>query len=349
MILNWGSASWNILFFSVFSIFFFLKRFVLTWFVLEVSTWRMFYIFSLKWNKKSLQRVYTFFLIQSICSIGWMIGFFFLYLEEGGNEVFFLRLFTIMVSLIFKIGFFPAHFWVWQIYSQQTIWPVFMISTLQKLIPLILIAQILVISQNGGEIRDLIREKTIEIILILNFLLILFNISFRENIFRFFFFSGLLHYRIIILLMKLRDFSTRRIYLFTYWISSLLFLLLRERKNDIFFNKRIIKNKSLGEGMFLGILLSGFPPRALFFIKGIVFNILRFNLNSFFLFLLVSVFVVYIYSLIFFFLTRIKQKKLNINLIVIKKKLMDLKTKTKEFLFLIFFCFINFFFIFFLF
>ena len=276
MFIFWSLSSG--FFFLVRLLVFFLCRntFFFTWVGLELITWAMFFFFSLYWNKNSQEILFIFFFIQRLRSILWLIRSF---LKE--NIVLFCERFfslkyssywvsislteiLIVVSLFLKIGLFSGHIWIWQLYSIKITYPVVLISSLQKIYPIIIIVWFF------QEYKD--NSSSFFFFLFFSRIFIVSTKRWKGfRVFYFLFLSRILQYRIILLCRFISFFEIGGVFIISYWFLFVLTIfLLKEFKLERELrgqggNSFLFKRKR--EILFISLSLRGFPPTMVFFIK----------------------------------------------------------------------------------
>ena len=308
MFFIWGFSSWFFIFFSLFCYFFLRKRFFLCWVFLEILTWSIFFFFSLNWSKKSQKNMYTFFLIQRISSIIWLIRIYII--EELGdleirNRVKFLDnlglrtikyLLEIIVILILfiKMGLFSGHIWRWHVYRSKIIWIVFFLSTFQKIFPLIILRFFI----NFFKVSFFFK-----IIILLSVFLVFKKSWIGSDLFFLIFISGLINYSMVLLMQRIYEFSFSRIYLISYWRIFLFFLYLIKEKHKKRFlvNLNRISHKMDYDFLILIILIRGFPPSSIFFLKIYFITTIKNSLIRLFTFFLITALFIYLSFVIFSF------------------------------------------------
>jgi len=236
----------------------------------------MFFFFSLYWNKNSQEVLFIFFFIQRLRSILWLIRSF---LKE--NIIVFCEGFLslkyssywasisiteilIIVSLFLKIGLFSGHIWMWQLYSIKITYPVILISTLQKIYPIIIVVWFFQECNNNCSFFFYF--------LLLSSILIVSTKRWKGfRVFYFLFLSRILQYRMILLCRFISFFEIGGVFIISYWFLLVLTIfLLKEFKLDREItgqggNSFLFKRKR--EVLFISLSLRGFPPTIIFFIK----------------------------------------------------------------------------------
>ena len=292
MFIFWGITSWIFLCGSLFGYFWLRKIIFFSWVILELITWRIFFFFSLTFSKTSQQNLYTFFLLQRATSILWLTSQYLL--ERLEKDFSFKRKifmsFLIVLLLFMKIGLFPGHIWRWQIYLTQQIWPIFLISTLQKIFPIIILRSFRFFQEDF----DLLKWG-----ILIGMWLVLFHVRSSFYFFSFVFLSGILHYNRILLLNLFGFNRVSRVYIFRYWGIFLLVLFLVEEKKFFSFNPedRFEKRRRFPL-IFWVLILGGFPPRLIFFFKYFFFRVLKNSLFSPFLFITLLTFFLYLINIL---------------------------------------------------
>jgi len=244
------------------------------------------FFFSLYWNKNSQEILFIFFFIQRLRSILWLIRSF---LKENIVVVFcegFLSLkhssywvsislteILIIVSLFLKMGLFSGHIWIWQLYSIKITYPVVLISTLQKIYPIIIVVWFFQEYKNN--------HFSFFYFLLLSSILIVSTKRWKGfRVFYFLFLSRILQYRIVLLCRFISFFEIGGIFMISYWFLFVLTIfLLKEFKLEREIrgqggNSFLSKRKR--EILFISLSLRGFPPTIVFFIKFFLLIKIRF-------------------------------------------------------------------------
>ena len=247
-----------------------------------------------------------YFLIQRWASVIFLIRFFLLNLFL--NNMYILIIFRIFI----KLGVTPFHIWFISILKTRSLFILIILSTIQKIIPLIILSNLS------------IKFEILYIIIFFNILTFLIILSRIININKILAVSSMIN--IIWILFRI-IFSLKLIFLFIiiylflligiyiiYNIYNLNIFLQINRIN--YFDKIII--------IMIFISLGGIPPLLGFLRKYIILKFLIFYENFFFLLVVIfsSLLILYIYiSRIYFFLTNIPSIKINfkINIFFLKK------------------------------
>nr|QPB46205.1 NADH dehydrogenase subunit 2 [Bemisia tabaci] len=204
----------------------------------------------------------------------------------------YLHSFILILGLMVKMGMFPFHFWFILVCGKLDWMVFFILSTLMKLIPLILVYYLFSISSfffvtlgsmifgsfmglNNGTIQKMMSYSSM-----INVCWLIYSMSVSLMMFFLYYFS----YSIML-----------------WWLINLLsdhniFYISQFKMNSVSFNEKIV--------IFVyGLSISGFPPFLGFLIKWLVINYLWYLGLKFMLSLMVmiSVLAVYFYLQMFFF------------------------------------------------
>jgi len=313
MFIFWSLSSISFFFMSLLVFFFFRNTFFFTWVGLELITWAIFFFFSLYWNKNSQEILFMFFFIQRLRSILWLIRSF---LKENivvfYEDFFHLRCnlywssisiteILIIGSMFLKIGLFSGHVWIWQLYSIKITSPVVLISTFQKIYPIIIIVWLFQEYKNSY-------SSFFYFLILLSILIVSTKRWKGFRVFFFLFLSRILQYRILLLCRFVSFFEIGGIFILSYWFLFVLTIfLLKEFKLERAIrgqggNSFIFKRKR--EILFISLSLRGFPPTIGFFMKFFLLIKVRFfTISILGLILLIRIFL-YI-SFVVFTITKI--------------------------------------------
>jgi NADH-quinone oxidoreductase subunit N len=294
-------------------------------------------------NKQNILKSETtlkYFIISSITSSLFLIGFSYLYYFTGSlnlneillfssffkldliffqNQIFIISIFCIILSLIIKLGLFPFHNWLLDLYNGFSYNLIFIMFILQKPILFFLLFKIYNIF-NFIIILNFFILQLILVISIFSILLGSIGIILQSNIKKFIAYSSLItnSYLLLLLLNNFYFFDIFFIiFLIIYNLNNFLLFFFFQNINQIF--NKVIKNlieiynlyyinKNLSI-FFIIILFSflGLPPFSGFFSKYLILYIL--NLNNF---LTISIFILILNLLSSFYYLRLI-KFLNIN------------------------------------
>ena len=247
-----------------------------------------------------------YFLIQSWASIIFLISFFFSnYLFTNINILIILRIFI-------KLGIIPFHRWFIRILKTSSIYILILLSSIQKLIPLIII--------NNLYIENNLIYVSIVLILIINVLLLprtinlnkILSISSLNNLI-WLLYRTITSVKLILIFIFIYTFLLIRLNIIYNYYNFNMFLQI----NSInFFDKVILR--------IIFISLGGIPPMLGFLIKFIILKIIFLYENLFIIILIIfsSLILLYYYlSRIYYFLVNIPRLKINfkVNIFFIKK------------------------------
>ena len=247
-----------------------------------------------------------YFLIQSWASIIFLIRFFFSnYLFTNINILIILRIFI-------KLGIIPFHRWFIRILKTSSIYILILLSSIQKLIPLIII--------NNLYIENNLIYVSVVLILIINVLLLprtinlnkILSISSLNNLI-WLLYRTITSVKLILIFIFIYTFLLIRLNIIYNYYNFNMFLQI----NSInFFDKVILR--------IIFISLGGIPPMLGFLIKFIILKIIFLYENLFIIILIIfsSLILLYYYlSRIYYFLVNIPRLKINfkVNIFFIKK------------------------------
>lgn len=262
-------------------------------------------IMSLK-ERFEIENSIKYFLIQSWASIIFLIRFFFSnYLFTNINILIILRIFI-------KLGIIPFHRWFIRILKTSSIYILILLSSIQKLIPLIII--------NNLYIENNLIYVSIVLILIINVLLLprtinlnkILSISSLNNLI-WLLYRTITSVKLILIFIFIYTFLLIRLNIIYNYYNFNMFLQI----NSInFFDKVILR--------IIFISLGGIPPMLGFLIKFIILKIIFLYENLFIIILIIfsSLILLYYYlSRIYYFLVNIPRLKINfkVNIFFIKK------------------------------
>lgn len=267
----------------------------LIWILLELNIIRFLPIISSK-EHIEIENSIKYFLIQRWASVIFLISFFFLNLFI--NNINYIIIFRIFL----KLGVAPFHIWFISILKTRSLFILIILSTIQKIIPLVILSNIS------------IRFDLIYIIIFINTIFLLIILSRIINLNKILAVSSINN--IIWILFRI-IFSLKLIFIFIIIYLFLLigvFILYNLYNLNIFlqinrinyFDKLIIT--------IIFISLGGIPPLLGFLIKYVILKFIIIYEKIFFLLIIIfsSLLVLYIYlSRIYFFLTNIPSIKIN--------------------------------------
>nr|YP_003934243.1 NADH dehydrogenase subunit 2 [Symsagittifera roscoffensis]ADI75247.1 NADH dehydrogenase subunit 2 [Symsagittifera roscoffensis] len=272
-----------------------------------------FFFFFLTMNKKSQMSLYTFFLIQSSSSICWLSSYYLYNLNLFEKEDLFSMIIEMLVigSLIMKMGMFSGHIWSWQIYNTEMLWPISLVSTLLKMIPLMLLSHYVVFMKTS---------EIMKIFIILTMAMIFYNSWNSSSIFFIMFISGMMQYSSIIFALMMKEVNFSFVYMISYWMTFFIFFYLIEVKKIKMFNNSISTSTSMmkGENILMTMIISGFPPTGIFFLKLVFIFNLKFSIISPFSFIILVSMFFYLSFLLFTFFRQFFFLNLNLNIKSIK-------------------------------
>lgn len=267
----------------------------LIWILLELNIIRFLPIISSK-EHIEIENSIKYFLIQRWASVIFLISFFFFNLFI--NNINYIIIFRIFL----KLGVAPFHIWFISILKTRSLFILIILSTIQKIIPLVVLSNIS------------IRFDLIYIIIFINTIFLLIILSRIINLNKILAVSSINN--IIWILFRI-IFSLKLIFIFIIIYLFLLigvFILYNLYNLNIFlqinrinyFDKLIIT--------IIFISLGGIPPLLGFLIKYVILKFIIIYEKIFFLLIIIfsSLLVLYIYlSRIYFFLTNIPSIKIN--------------------------------------
>lgn len=267
----------------------------LIWILLELNIIRFLPIISSK-EHIEIENSIKYFLIQRWASVIFLISFFFFNLFI--NNINYIIIFRIFL----KLGVAPFHIWFISILKTRSLFILIILSTIQKIIPLVILSNIS------------IRFDLIYMIILINTIFLLIILSRIINLNKILAVSSINN--IIWILFRI-IFSLKLIFIFIIIYLFLLigvFILYNLYNLNIFlqinrinyFDKLIIT--------IIFISLGGIPPLLGFLIKYVILKFIIIYEKIFFLLIIIfsSLLVLYIYlSRIYFFLTNIPSIKIN--------------------------------------
>ena len=267
----------------------------LIWILLELNIIRFLPIISSK-EHIEIENSIKYFLIQRWASVIFLISFFFFILFI--NNINYIIIFRIFL----KLGVAPFHIWFISILKTRSLFILIILSTIQKIIPLVILSNIS------------IRFDLIYMIILINTIFLLIILSRIINLNKILAVSSINN--IIWILFRI-IFSLKLIFIFIIIYLFLLigvFILYNLYNLNIFlqinrinyFDKLIIT--------IIFISLGGIPPLLGFLIKYVILKFIIIYEKIFFLLIIIfsSLLVLYIYlSRIYFFLTNIPSIKIN--------------------------------------
>ena len=286
---------YNFLVFSVYMIIFF-ENLILLYLCIEIQTFCLFILISSeKTNIKSLESSLKYFILGSISSGIFLMGCVFLFkiypllelslfniLFKNTKNFFLIGHTLIISSLIFKIGLFPFHYWIADIYEGSDLILIGLLSSVCKLSLFYIILKL----NNFYELLFISSVLSIVIgtIAALN----------QTKIKRLIAYSGITNFGFILLSASLNNSLGIEItffYLFIYILSNFFFILILIVCNNNFtfiieFSSTYYKNKTLSTVLIIFIFsIAGVPPflgflNKLFLIWTLFFQ--NFNLTSWF-------------------------------------------------------------------
>ena len=270
----------------------------LIWILLELNIIRFLPIISSK-EHIEIENSIKYFLIQRWASVIFLISFFFFNLFI--NNINYIIIFRIFL----KLGVAPFHIWFISILKTRSLFILIILSTIQKIIPLVVLSNIS------------IRFDLIYMIILINTIFLLIILSRIINLNKILAVSSINN--IIWILFRI-IFSLKLIFIFIIIYLFLLigvFILYNLYNLNIFlqinrinyFDKLIIT--------IIFISLGGIPPLLGFLIKYVILKFIIIYEKIFFLLIIIfsSLLVLYIYlSRIYFFLTNIPSIKINLKI-----------------------------------
>jgi len=194
----------------------------------------------------------------------------------------------IIGSLFLKIGLFSGHVWIWQLYSIKLTYPVVLISTLQKIYPIIIVVLFFQEYKNN-------HSFFFPFLLLLSILIVSTKRWKGFRVFFFLFLSRILQYRMLLLCRFISFFEIGGVFIVSYWFLFVLTVfLLKEFKLEREIrgqggNSYLFKRKR--EILFISLSLRRFPPTIGFFIKFFLLMKVRFfSVSIFGLIILIRIF-----------------------------------------------------------
>ena len=266
-----------------------LENVIIFWVFLELRVWGRFYFFLGGEEEEKSKNSIRFFIIQGLCSLIW-IGILY------GEREPYLRALLIPLIIFLKIGMIPGHPWVWKIYERGNLQMIWIISSVQKVLPLGMIFFSLQ--------REMITQLTFKIIILFNLILVTYFFSLEMNFFIFLLSSRILHYNNMIILLMNEKILETSFYFLSYTFT--LFIAL----NCISNHEKTLISPEGGEPfwggtqwMLVGLSMIGFPPSLIFLIKIIFLVGVGRLISSTFILLYVLFFLSYLLVLVNSFLS----------------------------------------------
>lgn len=267
----------------------FINNFIHLWIIIEINTLILVSLIALK--SKNFKATFNYFVIQSISRLILIV----LFITINNFYSYFIFNFIIAITFILKLGIFPFFFWP-PLINKNIDWIlIFIISTSQKLIPLLIINQYI----------NLINNKLFFYLLLWSILissLISTIINYNElNLKKILTFSSLNHLSWIILIL-IFDSSIFLTYFLIYRIS-IIFLCFILNKFDInslndFLKIQFFDRKKINFIITLNFLIiRALPPFLTFLIKinSIKILIENYSFSSSLFFLIISIFTLIFY------------------------------------------------------
>nr|YP_010924988.1 NADH dehydrogenase subunit 2 [Vespula rufa]WKC15403.1 NADH dehydrogenase subunit 2 [Vespula rufa] len=267
----------------------FMNNFIHLWIMMEINTLMLISLMALK--SKSFKATFNFFVIQSISSLMLIVLFIVM------NNFYSYSMFNFIMAMTFmlKLGMFPFFFWP-PLINKNIDWIlIFIMSTSQKLIPLLMINQYI----------NLINNKLFFYLILWSILissLISTMMNYNElNLKKILTFSSLNHLSWMILILMF-DSSMFLTYFLIYSIS-MIFLCIILNKFDInslndFLKIQFFDSKKINFIItFNFLIISALPPFLTFLIKMNSIKILmeNYSFSSSLFFLMISIFTLIFY------------------------------------------------------
>jgi len=291
----------------------FLYDFIIIWFFIEINN--LLFIYLLRFNIYNKKIIFFYFIIQIIASLIIIYSIII-------NNIFFsnnLFYILIIISLILKLRIPPFHLWL-PLISIYMPWNIlFILLTLQKIIPFYIISLI--------KINIILIYFTLFICSILPPIIIINITNFKVLLS----YSSINQSRWIILLIFLKNIIWLKYFIFYIIILSSLFLLLYYFK--IMYNLSYISINQIKFNLIFIIFifnLAGIPPYSFFYIKWFRIYISIYNSNLFIILIIIifrSLLMLYIYINIIInsiFFNKLNSKLIKFNFIYLKNKYSNL-------------------------
>lgn len=257
MITVWTILAHTIISTGLALIFYFHNSILLIWMGLELITWSIFFFFFLSYSKVHYNFLFIYFLIQTVRSFVWFLSVLLTkYLDEGRLLFWLLG----ALRLVVKMGLFPGHIWIYQIYSSTSMAIIVRLSTISKIAPSLLFFLWFNTRWSRSSILLVICW------IALSYFIVIVNIRIRRTLFSFIFFSRVFHLRNMILIISIGFFTFFLIYLCRY-ISSVISFLVKYFTFSVYALGG--EKKPEGSPLLVLYILStvGFPPFPLFWLK----------------------------------------------------------------------------------
>nr|QNV11865.1 NADH dehydrogenase subunit 2 [Vespula rufa] len=267
----------------------FMNNFIHLWIMMEINTLMLISLMALK--SKSFKATFNFFVIQSISSLMLIVLFIVM------NNFYSYSMFNFIMAMTFmlKLGMFPFFFWP-PLINKNIDWIlIFIMSTSQKLIPLLMINQYISLINN-----KLFFYLILWSILISSLISTMMNYN-ELNLKKILTFSSLNHLSWMILILMF-DSSMFLTYFLIYSIS-MIFLCIILNKFDInslndFLKIQFFDSKKINFIItFNFLIISALPPFLTFLIKMNSIKILmeNYSFSSSLFFLMISIFTLIFY------------------------------------------------------
>lgn len=261
MITRWSSLSSGMIIFSLVGVIHFYPSVLLCWVLIEILTWSVLFLFFHGWGKQSLSSLFIFFLVQRICGFYWLVRASIIsVINNNSNYIMYLIIF---ISLIIKIGLMPGYNWALSVYKRSSLVVILALSSLLKLLPLI----VLYLRMNTCLVRLRNGRLFFLVWALISFFLVFINLNARSRLQSFLFFSGIMNFTIMILLLLFNLYNIFFIYFLRYRLSLLLFLVMYFRYNvkRLQFGPSLYQNKTTL--LLLYLRAAGYPPFPTFWLK----------------------------------------------------------------------------------
>ena len=272
------------------------------WLCLEINILAFLPIMSSE-SGVAFENTIKYFIIQRCASIIFLFGL--IYCLFIGNRFVLLK----RIALFFKLGAAPFHGWFVSILKRCSIWILFLLSTVQKLLPLLIIVNIMV------------NPRLLILIVLFTIIVIFFSVPGRVTLNKVLALSSMAN--LMWLLFRVQN-SVKLIVLFIVIYSILLLGIIfsvNMRSNSSFYQIERLDNLSKILFIFIFISLGRLPPLLGFMIKLLVLKRLILIIGIFTIISLVfmSLMILYTYiSRFFFYLRIIPSIKLRIKIRKIK-------------------------------
>lgn len=259
MITKWSFSSLMAILFSLILVFHFYWMNLICWILLESLTWSLFFLFFKDYGKTTINNLFLFLVLQTMCRYVWFIMRIFLKLIEF--DIISASYYIIALVLMVKIGLFPGHSWALKVYSSSGMSTIFALSSSAKILP---IALLLVWVGSAGTLGG---NEVVSIWVIASYVIVLWNLSNVRSVLSFIFFSRLINFRNMVLIIAVNKVLFLICYYLSYIWGLITFILLYYHFSvkDLIGYRKPLFQVNIGFPHILS--LAGYPPFTAFWIK----------------------------------------------------------------------------------